>query len=397
MTGLSSAASLAREIIRLHRDEVPKGSFRELGFLYGGPAAVGFLDWIMARAVQDRIDHILFVTPSGHLLEGLMNLRRRDGAEAAPRSCYFIGSHVAFTLASMTDVGFHGFLPFLVSDADGLSPDELFARIGVPAPADHVLTDLGLAPEQPVDPAAPDEIRRLLDASRTEILKVARRNRRGLLRHLLDCGVEAGARVAFVDIGWDGTTQETFERALEDLMPLEVTGYYLCLADSRECARRRRKLRMKSLAGPDTLASDLVRAVCANRVAGEFIFSAPHGPVIGYEDCSAEVKAIEYSARGLAPGAAATQAEVAAGVRQFAAAYDAAARGLGVSSDPSALALPLLEWLAEGRWAEHPLLATVRNFDAWAASRNRDTWLRDHAVPGWRPAAEGARPEAALR
>jgi hypothetical protein len=46
--------------------------------------------------------------------------------------------------------------------------------------------------------------------------------------------------------------------------------------------------------------------------------------------------------------------------------------------------------MAEGRWAAHPLLATLRNVDAWTLSRNREIWLRDQAVPGRRSAAESS-------
>lgn len=382
--GLSPTASLARGLVRIHQSEVPPGTLHELGFLKGGPAALGFLDWIATEAQRDGIGHVLFVSRDGHVLQALTE-RRRAAAEAPalPASSYMLGSRVAFTLAGMSEANFAAHLPFLLSGAKDLSPVELLERIGAPAPAEHVMRDLNLDRGQVMKPDTPEPMLGFLQAWRWEILKVCRRNRRGLLRYLLGLGLRGGERVAIVDVGWNGTTQEAFEGALRGLMPLETVGYYFCLTDSPDCRRRRSSMRMKSLVGPESVPPELLQAVYANRVAGEFFFSAPHDPVIGYADGPRGVVAVEDPGRANTAGSAAMADEIEAGMLDFAARFRPLRKRLGLGPDPLGMAMPLLEFMADGRWADHPVLRHVKNFDAWASSRNRDMWLTDYAAPGY--------------
>jgi predicted HAD superfamily hydrolase len=383
--GISGAESLGRGLIPISPEEVPEGSLHELGFLYGGPAATGFLDWIAAQAERDRIDHILFVARDGHALQQLAAIRREAG-QPLPPSSYLLGSRVAFTLAAMNDRNFAQYLPFLTSGATDLAPDELLVRVGVPAPAEHVLADLGLAGTR-VRTEPQQAVVDLLDAMRPEILKVARRNRRGLFRHLLSLGLTGGERVAFVDIGWNGTTQEAFEQALSGLLDLKVTGYYLCLTDSPTCAERRRQITMRALVEPSAVPQDFLRAIYRNRTMAEFFFSAPHGPVIGYRDGRDGPVPIEDAGRVEAPGIEAAVRETMQGMTGFAERYADFRDRLRLGTDPFGLAMPFLEFVAEGTWNAHPHLAGLRNFDSWAMSRNRDQLFRETAAPGWRAAA----------
>lgn len=375
--GISPAASLARALIRNHQQEVPPGSLRELGFQKGGPAALGFLDWIAGAARRDGIEHLLFVSRDGHILRRMAEQAR---PEALPPSSYLLGSRVAFTLAAMTPANFESHLPFLLSGADGLSPAELLARIDVPAPGASVLRDLGLGPETRFRHDQPEPMRGLLKAWRWEILKIARRNRRGLLRHLLELGLRPGQRVALVDVGWNGTTQEAFVAALRGLMPLDVTGYYFCLADSEDARRRRALMPMESLVGPDSVPPGMLAAIHANRVAAEFFFSAPHDPVIGYRDDAGGVVAVEDPGRAPTDGIQAMARELEEGMLDFARHHTGWTRRLGLRADPLGLAMPLLEEMADGSWADHPRLRLVRNFDSWASSANHTMWLTDYAA-----------------
>src|SRR6201999_1505232 len=110
---------------------------------YGGPAGVGFLDWIAAEAKRDGIDHLLFVSRDGYVLHKLAALREPG---SLPASSYFFGSRVAFAMASMDERNFESQSDFLVAGAGDLAPAELLERIGVTPPAEHVLEDLGLGP-----------------------------------------------------------------------------------------------------------------------------------------------------------------------------------------------------------------------------------------------------------
>ncbi|MCE2565388.1 hydrolase [Komagataeibacter sp. FNDCF1] len=375
----SPATSLARALVRVHQEQVRAGSAHELGFMVGGPAAVGFLDWIIAQARADRVEHILFVSRDGYVLHQLLEQRRASGAAGLPASSYLLGSRVAFSLAAMSENSFPDFMEFLVSGAGGLSPDEIFARIGVAAPAAEILADIGFPAGSVIPDRVPETIRALVSAWQREILKVAYRTRRGLLRHLLQHDLHAGQKVAFVDIGWNGTTQEAFEAAIRELLPLDVRGYYFCLTDQRMCVKRARSMSMSALINARNTPPDLLHAIYDNRVAGEFFFSAPHDPVISYQDSTGAVMPVLDPGRGPTDNLLELNAEVLRGIVDFADRFEAQRNALALPADPSGMARVLVNFMADGRWASHPLLQTIRNFDSWASSRNRDMWMKDYA------------------
>ena len=380
--GESPTASLARGLVRVHSREVPHGTLEELGFTQVGPAAAGFLDWIAEEARRDRIDHVLFVSRDGHVLQRLAEARAARGEAGMPASSYLLGSRVAFTLAAMNEQNFTEHLPFLVAGSQGLAPAEVLERLGVTPPAEHVMEQIGLGPSARVREDQPEQLLELLQAWRWEILKVSRRNRRGLFRHLADLGLRPGQRVAMVDIGWNGTTQQAFEAALQGLMPLETHGYYFCLTDSADCRRRRAAMRMKALVGPESVSPERLAAIYANRVGIEFFFSAPHHAVIGYAPRADGVAPVEDPGRADPGEILALPEQVLRGVLNFEHRFAAARQELGLPPDPLGCAEALLDFAADGSWARSPTLAGVKNFDAWGSSRNRTMRLIDYALPG---------------
>jgi len=378
--GESPTASLTRGLVRVHGREVPQGTLEELGFMRVGPAAVGFLDWVIEEARRDRIDHVLFVSRDGYVLQQLAEARAARGATEMPPSSYLLGSRVAFALAAMDERNFAEHLPFLAAGSHGLAPAEVLERLGVTPPAAHVMAQLGLGADETVREDRPAKLLELLNAWRWEILKVSRRNRRGLFRHLIDLGLRPGQRVAMVDIGWNGTTQQAFEAALQGLMPLETHGYYLCLTDSADCQRRRKAMRMKALVGSGTVPPEQLAAIYANRVGIEFFFSAPHHAVIGYDPGPEGVAPVEDPGRADPGDILGMSPQVLRGVLAFERHFASARQELALPPDPLGCAAALLDFAADGSWAREPALAEVRNFDAWGSSRNRTMRLTDYAT-----------------
>lgn len=376
--GESPTASVARGLVRVNSLSVPTGTLEELGFTQVGPAAVGFLDWVVEEAEKDGIDHILFVSRDGYLLQKLAEQRAARGI-AMPRSSYMLGSRVAFTLAAMNEHNFSDHLGFLTAGAQELAPAEALERLGVTPPADHVLRQIGLGADTAIRADKPEPLATLLQAWRWEILKVCRRNRQGLFRHLLDLGLRPGQRVALVDIGWNGTTQEAFEKALPGLMDLDVHGYYFCLTDSADCRRRQKKMRMKALISRDTVPAERLANIYANRVGIEFFFSAPHNAVIGYAPGPQGIVPVEDSGRADIGDLNAMPEDVLRGVSFFEQRFAEEQAMLDLPPDPLGCAGPLLDFVSGGAWAQSPLLKPVKNFDAWASSRNRDMRLVDYA------------------
>jgi FMN phosphatase YigB (HAD superfamily) len=382
------AASLAAGFPRICPPDPQAGPFHARAFRHGGPAAVGFLDWVAAQAEADGVERVLFVSRDGFVLERIARARAAAAPSdepSLPAFSYFMGSRTAFTLAGMTEANFAAHLDFLLSGSDGMAPLELLERLDVTPPADHIMDDLGLGRDVVLDRTMRPRARDFLVASRAAILRVARRNRQGLFQYLRACGVRSGMRVALVDIGWHGTTQLALERALDGLMEIDLRGYYFCLADTEDTRRRQEAGTMRALYAADTLPEDRLRAIYDNRLAIELFFSAPHDAVIGYARTpDGTVAPVTDAGRVPEPGLAAIASEMAAGMEAFAARFEAFCREIGFVREPAGTAWPLVDYVASPDAGA--MLAGIKNFDAWGSTRNRDLRAEDYrpgaAVPG---------------
>ncbi|KXU91583.1 hydrolase [Caballeronia megalochromosomata] len=375
-TASTPAASIAYGLPRTFGETIEPGSFEALGFETGGPAAFAYLHWIRQSAQRDAIDLILFTSRDGYVLE---RMEKRGDVGQLPRCAYFKSSRTALTLAAMNENNFEAYLSFLLSGAQELSPFELLERIGVAPPDDHVMRNIDLGPEVRLSDANVDLFRSFLWAWRWEILKTCRTARAGLYNYLRELGVSDGMRVAMVDVGWNGTTQEAFDQALNGLYDIELFGYYLCLTEHPECNRRKKTLRMNSLLSRESVGAGAVEQVYANRVAVELFFSAPHAAVIGYDfDASGRVQAVEDLGRGSTAGLLATAETILRGIERYGAYASALYRSVGVDPVPLEVVRPLLDFARSPSPEARKLLSKVTNFDAWASSRNRAMRLDEY-------------------
>lgn len=375
---ITPETSIARGLLRKHMDQILNETPQEVGFLYGGPAMVGFLDWITTQAKQDAIDHILFLSRDGYFLNSLVNHRKE---RSLPGYHYFLGSRVTFTLAAMTEDNFPHFLPFLLSGAGGLSAYELLERIGVPPPSDAVMNDLKLGPEIHYTEDKCDKFQEFLYAYRSEILKVCRRNRRSLFMYLKNLKIPEGSRVAFVDVGWNGTSQDAFELAIQDFYDLEIFGYYFCLADTPERRRIGQKRRMSSFLAEPFVSKDTIRRIYDNRVGFELFFSAPHQSVIGYDVLpNREVLTIYDDRNAYSCDNESLYWELAKGMGLFAESYENLRDRLHISTDPYDLASLLVDFVIKEDWTAQGGISSLRNFDGWSFTHNIDVSL-SHYLP----------------
>lgn len=375
LTRSSPSASLASAVAKIHDKDIVGGTFYELGFHYGGPAAVGFLHWIEQRALADGIELLLFVSRDGYVLQRLAE--KRDAGHLPPHT-YFMGSRTAFTLAAMDASNFDAHLDFLVSGSLGLSVFELFERIGVPPPAEWVLSDLGFSPETVISLDTMAATCRLIGACRFEILQVCRRNRRGLFRYLHALGMRSGMKVGLVDVGWNGTTQEAFERAIRSMLNVRVKGYYLCLTSSSDCLRRMASHDMQAMISQDTLPPSVVEAIYANRTMAELFFSAPHDAVIGYDvDATDQVMFLEDKGRGDVTDMRQPSLDMAAGAEEFASRFWDICESAGFAPWPIDTVTPFLD-LVTARDRDLHLINDIQNFDCWGSTRNKVMRVRDY-------------------
>jgi len=364
---VSLGMSIGLGLLRKHGLDILPGSFAELGFLYGGPATVGFLDWIIEQARRDEVDHILFLARDGYALD---RIARTQADSRLPSFSYFLGSRTAFTLAAITSENFKNFIPFLLSGSNGLSPSELLERIGVPSPSSKIMTDIGLGDNVRITTSLYDKLASFLFAYRWEILKICRKNRRALYQYLLHHGVEDASRVALVDVGWSGTTQEAFELAVTPLFDLEVYGYYFCLADTPERKKREQTQRMSAMVTANNTSEEIIKKIYKNRLIAELFFTAPHHSVIGLETMYGGVEPVYDAGRGETHNLIVKAQEVVRGIESFAENLVALERRIGIPLSPVKDVWPLIDLIVGRGCAYQDLLETIANFDAWGSSRN---------------------------
>lgn len=374
----SLGASIAAAMAKLHDRRGKLNSFYGLGYRFGGPAAMGLLEWVRDQAAIDKVDVILFVARDGYVLH---QLAQRGHVTGLPKNAYFPGSRVAFALSTINDQNFERWLDFLTAGAYGLSPDELLSRIGVRIPERHVMEDLGLGDQVVIAPGNLGRVREFLSAYRAEIIRTAVSNRRGLFNLLRAHGVRPGMRIAMVDVGWNGTTQETMQKALAEMFDVELVGYYLALMDSPECRRRRAEMDMKALLDSSSVGAERMATLYGRRVGVELMFSAPHEAIIGYRvEPDGQVRVIEDAGRGADPVSLRNVVrEVQEGMLDFADGYKLLGERLQYRARPNELAQAVLDFAHMS--VEHcDVLDTLRNFDAWGSSRNLDLTMKTYTA-----------------
>lgn len=337
-----------------------------LGWQYGGPLLHGFLDWIHEQAVLDRVDRILFISRDGFLLQQVH--QRYPHSEV--RGLYLRGSRVAFTLAALDERNCMENAPFLLSGADNITLQDLFDRIGVELPDATFLEDLGLQPDTRIHDGTRQHISQFLVAMRHRILQAARQTRRGLHQHLLDLGLNDGMRVAFVDVGWSGTTQHAFERAINGLLSIEVEGYYLSLSEHASAIQRKTGLNIKAMT--DSVMFDKAKQteLYENRAVAELLFSAPHPTTIGYRVDQGELRFLEDIERGLDYDLNAIVEAVNRGIIQYIQAAEQTIRPLQVPVERTLPINNLLQLVAHPTAEQVALIGGLYNWDAWASTES---------------------------
>lgn len=372
-SGSLDALSSIRLGLSRHGAYYPASSpWWQLGWQFGGPILQEFLHWIQQQARLDQVDRILFVSRDGYLMHQLHQSSPGKNLDAS----YLRGSRVSFTLAALTEQNFLKHVPFLMSGANDITLQDLFSRIGLDLPDEQVLDDLGLSSATPLTKNNHENIKQFLIAMRPSLLKAAHETRKGLYRHLLDLGLRDGMRIAFVDVGWSGTTQQAFQNACEGMFALDLTGYYLGLSEhsNKLASHKRIKLRAFTESTGANQAQSLT--LYRNRAVAELFFSAPHPTTIGYRLSSgATLKFIEDRERGVDYDIASIVERINQGISDFVHQSERLYKDLVQPMTYSGALDNLLQLLDRPSREHVDLVGQIYNWDAWASSENHHTYF----------------------
>ena len=232
------------------------------------------------------------------------------------------------------------------------------------------MVSLGLGPEVCVSHQNHDLIVDFLMAYRWEILKVCARNRRAYFQYFSRIGITPGKRVALVDVGWSGTTQEAFQAMVASMFHLDIFGYYFCLADTPQRLRRERSLHMRSMINSKDCASDLIRKIYENRVVVELFFSAPHSSVIGLKSVCGDLLPVFDPGRGASSNLVEISESLVVGMLAFARDYKDFVDRTKHKIRNEALVGPAIELASLVHKKASSVFSDIKGFDAWGSSRN---------------------------
>ncbi len=261
-------------------DPLENTSWTNIGYTYGGILHYGFLKWLNNTTIREKIDIILFVSRDGYLLDKCYNRYYNNIAHQ-----YIYGSRVSFSIPLINHENFEQYLDFLTSGYLKLSLYEIFDRVLLPLPDITFIKETGFKNYYDIIDTEykTNQIKQLLGRMKNLICEKAVIQYEYALEYFRNI-IAGRKRVAFVDIGWEASTQVVFEKLMNKLDPqIEVVGYYFALLDTPNVHLRSETARMKAYIcepGRNVTANNLFSR---NRALIELLFTAPHESVSSYE------------------------------------------------------------------------------------------------------------------
>jgi len=377
---LNPQTSLSIGLNRIFKKTNETSIFEEVGYKLGGAFLVSFYNWLSEQCQIDKIDHLLLVSRDGYNLSQLANI---DEECDLPKYSYFFGSRNLFTLACVDDQNFQSYINFFLSGNEGLSPYELLERLGVQAPDSNLMMSIGFPDDYIISSSDTAMLRSLISAFKWQILRVCERNRRCLIFELTKIGIKNGQKVGFVDIGWNGTTQDSFSIFVKKYFDIQLHGYYFSLTGTDDCKSRRLGLNMKALIEPTKHSKEYWEAIYKYRVLLEFLFSAPHPTVIGLALDNFKkgvVTPIFDEGRGVSDQDNIIKIEdIIKGELHFAKEFLRLSRSLKLKNKSEEIANFQMTRLLSGELKDiYKDLLMIEDFDTWASTKNQTIKVIDY-------------------
>ena len=242
------------------------------------PAAGAFTQWVLKRALEDRVSRLYFLARDGWYFYRLA--RGLCAAWSLPLDCrYLYGSRYAWRMPLYGQDPVRA-VSQLCGKALGLTPGRVLEQAGLsPGERREILVALGVEEAAPLSSSRERNVlkRKLLDCP-AFLQGLRDRSRMALppfAGYLRQEGLLDGTSWALVDSGWMGSTQETLAQALSLLGRRETPrGYYAGLyraptAGLWDCCFFRP-------------GKDLKRQAVFEPSLFEGVFSAPQGMTLGY-------------------------------------------------------------------------------------------------------------------
>lgn len=219
------------------RKDLQAGSSYDAGYQILGPYCYGFVNWTIRHAREKGIKDLYFVARDGWFLKKVFD-EINSAAETGINSHYFYASRRALSLPMVSDIQKEFFDVFLkvVAPKEGHTTklSHLLRALGLEV-SDAVLKQSGFkSSEEPVDVRYNESDRQrflaLCAHELEQLSSLVKAERENYLEYLQISGVSSAARVALVDSGWYGSSQNRLQKLIGTVNPeIELDGFYISL------------------------------------------------------------------------------------------------------------------------------------------------------------------------
>lgn len=226
--------------------EIAKVDFSyAIGYFLLGPVLVNFVHQVIERVSRDNSEMILFPAREGFILREIyMRLAKQIGADALPPCEYIFLSRQSTFLASVNVVGDREIVRGLETQP---TLRKLLKKLSLqPSEFETLANNCGyMGLDDRIDrPGRETRLNDFLSHSKfQQVLCAEKEILRGLLYdYLKQFNFWNFSKIAFVDVGWTGTIQESLALAFADKSEWPfIKGYYLALLDRSKAPRRETK------------------------------------------------------------------------------------------------------------------------------------------------------------
>ncbi|SOZ68305.1 conserved hypothetical protein [Cupriavidus taiwanensis] len=225
--------NLAKYPVIANNPGYSQGKAYNLGYNVIGDVLLGYVSWIVDRARVDKVSKIYFLARDGKIAYRIYNVLKKMAPDLVPPAHYLLASRRALRVASLqSEQDVRDEVDVFLSEISKIRhrvdlATHLSSRFGLPATK---LAEIGLPIHFEVESGKGMLALREFLASVLfvqGVLENAQRERESYLSYCKEHGlsVDSDDRVAFVDIGHNGTLQSS----LAKLLRLQNTiGYYFC-------------------------------------------------------------------------------------------------------------------------------------------------------------------------
>lgn len=255
----------------------------EFGYISAGPLFFGFIGWLLARAVEDRVETLYFLSRDGQILKRVYDYVS-PWVEHAPPSEYLYASRRALNVPAITELD-ERTLDFLVSGTSILRVTQFLERLGLdPSLFTGAVREAGFSGLDQRVRTGTDyvRLRTLFRSIADEIRHVAVGERSILLDYFRHVGILEKKRIGIVDIGWHGTLQNSISTLLSlSGRKAEIRGYYLgTFSPARAMCERGQEMAAYLCEYGEPESRHAMIKLCVELF--EFLHLAPHGSVLRF-------------------------------------------------------------------------------------------------------------------